>query len=261
MSRAVTAALFLALFALPVSAQMRGGGHSLGGSRGGHSMGGMRGGHAFGGVRSSGVRSFHGPSVSFRAHSGFGFSHGPRVFVRPHGFFPRTHFRTFHRRPFITFGYYSAYGYGYGYPYYSYPAYDSLYYSTPVYDSSVADRSYQQYQQLSNDVNDLSSEVRDLRDQNEQLRYDLERRRYPEAQPLSKSPRAIPKPVAETPFAVLVFRDGHRTEVANYAIVGQTLWILSDQRARKVPLTELNLEESKRQNAERGIDFSFPTAK
>ena len=48
-------------------------------------------------------------------------------------------------------------------------------------------------------------------------------------------------PVAETdaPMTVLVFQDGHRTEARNYAIVGQTLWIYTEQDSKKVPFFPL----------------------
>jgi hypothetical protein len=70
---------------------------------------------------------------------------------------------------------------------------------------------------------------------------------------------AIP-PVAEPAPqpTVLVYRDGHQVEVQNYAIVGQTLWVFSDQATRRVPLTDLDLTSTQRVNAERGVDFVTP---
>jgi len=46
--------------------------------------------------------------------------------------------------------------------------------------------------------------------------------------------------------------------VKNYAIVGQTLWVLSGQRARKIPLTELDIPATKKVNDDRGVDFQLP---
>lgn len=57
---------------------------------------------------------------------------------------------------------------------------------------------------------------------------------------------------------VLVFRDGHKEQVQNYAITGKTLWILNAARARKIPLSELNLAATKKDNEDRGIDFVVP---
>jgi len=64
--------------------------------------------------------------------------------------------------------------------------------------------------------------------------------------------------VAEQPHTVLVFRDGHKLEIANYAIVGATLYDLSDGRTRKVALAELDLQATVKQNDARGVDFELP---
>jgi hypothetical protein len=238
MSRILSATIFLALAVLPLSAQMRGG-HSLGG----------------------GVRVGHGPSVAFRGHSGFGIngSHfrGGVAFQGPR-FFPGNHSRNFvrFRRPYLYYGYYGAYGYP-SYAYYPYAYAYNSYYPNSVYDS-YSDRDYQQYRRLSDDVNDLSSEVRDLRNENEQLRYDLEKRRYAEApQTTQGSPRAVPNSITAAPKTILVFRDGRKQEVANYAIAGETLWILSEKAAQKVPLGDLDIARTKAENEERGLEFGY----
>ena len=99
-----------------------------------------------------------------------------------------------------------------------------------------------------------------LRSQIDRLTYEVERLREEQ-----ESARAAqqPKPQAqrsavESPATVLVFRDGHRSEVRNYAIVGQTLWIFTEQRARKVPLSDLDVSATQAANAERGIEFAVP---
>jgi hypothetical protein len=66
------------------------------------------------------------------------------------------------------------------------------------------------------------------------------------------------QPVAEQPETVLVFKDGHQMEVANYAIVGSTLYDLSEGRTRKVALAELDLQATVKQNDSRGVDFRLP---
>lgn len=65
--------------------------------------------------------------------------------------------------------------------------------------------------------------------------------------------------VAEQPTTVLVFKDGHRQEISNYAIVGPTLYDLSDGRTHKVALAELDLQATVKQNDSRGVDFRLPT--
>jgi hypothetical protein len=56
---------------------------------------------------------------------------------------------------------------------------------------------------------------------------------------------------------VLVFRDGHRQEVANYAIMGSTLFVLSGPRS-KIPIAELDVPATERVNQSRGIEFHVP---
>ena len=68
----------------------------------------------------------------------------------------------------------------------------------------------------------------------------------------------VQQPVAEQPPTVLVFKDGHQQQVVNYAIVGSTLYDLSDGRTRKVALAELDLAATVKQNDQRGVDFELP---
>jgi len=79
------------------------------------------------------------------------------------------------------------------------------------------------------------------------------------------SPAATIPPVAAadetTPLTVLVFHDGHRTEARNYAIVGQTLWIYTQDDSRKVPLADLDVAATKNANSDRGIIFQVPNTK
>lgn len=56
----------------------------------------------------------------------------------------------------------------------------------------------------------------------------------------------------------LIFKDGHKLEVGNYAIIGQILFDMTPGHARKVPLSDLDLEATRRQNDERGITFQLP---
>ena len=69
---------------------------------------------------------------------------------------------------------------------------------------------------------------------------------------------AVAEKPAQQPSTVLVYKDGHQTEVVNYAIVGETLYELSDGRAKKVALAELDLSATEKQNDERSVDFRVP---
>jgi len=68
-------------------------------------------------------------------------------------------------------------------------------------------------------------------------------------------PEAEPEPSTPT---VLVFKDGHQLEVENYAIVGATLYDLTEGHRRRVALSDLDLSSTAKQNDDRGIDFHLP---
>jgi hypothetical protein len=57
---------------------------------------------------------------------------------------------------------------------------------------------------------------------------------------------------------VLVFKDGHEQEVKNYAIIGATLYELSDGRTLKVELAQLDLPATVKHNDDRGVAFQLP---
>jgi hypothetical protein len=81
----------------------------------------------------------------------------------------------------------------------------------------------------------------------------------PEPEPDSAAqPETTPTP--DQPQTVLVFKDGHQLEVANYAIVGSTLYDLTGGRHHKIALAELDLNATAKQNDDRGIDFQVPAA-
>jgi hypothetical protein len=66
------------------------------------------------------------------------------------------------------------------------------------------------------------------------------------------------EPVSNQPDTVLIFKDGHQVEVSNYAIVGMTLFDLSQGHHQKIPLSDLNLTATTKENDDRGIDFQLP---
>ncbi len=71
----------------------------------------------------------------------------------------------------------------------------------------------------------------------------------------------IPETDDRAPLTVLVFHDGHRVEARNYAIVGQTLWIYTEQDSKKVPLADLDVAATKEANSDRGITFQLPPSR
>ncbi len=76
-------------------------------------------------------------------------------------------------------------------------------------------------------------------------------------QPPAPAPAEPETPPTPT---VLIFKDGHQIEVSNYAIVGQTLFDLTPGHPRKIPIGNLNLSETEKQNDDRGVNFQVPTS-
>ncbi len=74
--------------------------------------------------------------------------------------------------------------------------------------------------------------------------------------PPQAAPVRISAPSPQDP-TVLVFRDGHRIEVHNYAIVGKTLYSF-DSGTRKYPLSDLDLDATRKVNDDLGNEFHVP---
>jgi hypothetical protein len=222
-----------------------------GGSRGGGSMG-----HA--GFSSSG---FHGGALSS------GFRGGASVNASPHfgsRFVTGVHPPSFHsgvgfRRPFFGPGrfrnrFFWASGWPGFYGYYGYPGfYDDFYSSADDYPSY--DNSASAYYAAQNDMAQQQQDIDRLEDEVARLR-EQRQTGSPESGDASIS-QLRNKPEVSTP-TVLVFRDKHTQEVQNYAIVGGTIWVFSEQRATKLPLSWLDLEATAKANDDRGVDFEIP---
>jgi hypothetical protein len=67
-----------------------------------------------------------------------------------------------------------------------------------------------------------------------------------------------PEPAVQ-PKTVLIYRDGRKEEVQNYAIVGENLIDFGEAR-RKIALTALDVPATVKANDERGIDFTLPVS-
>ena len=132
------------------------------------------------------------------------------------------------------------------------PVYGGSIYAAPIYPAT----SYAPVENPaleSNQVNELSYEVERLSEEVRRLRYEQELR---QPQPIPSEPRTSYERPA--PPTILVFRDGREIEAHGYAIVGQTLWILTEQSSTKVSLSDLDLDATQKRNAERGIRFLLP---
>jgi hypothetical protein len=101
---------------------------------------------------------------------------------------------------------------------------------------------------------DLAREIDRLRDEVERMRE--EQLSHEQARQAALQPR--PSVEEKAPTVILVFRDGHRSEIQNYAVVGQTLWMFTEQQARKIPISNLDVEATNKVNADRDVEFRLP---
>jgi hypothetical protein len=88
-------------------------------------------------------------------------------------------------------------------------------------------------------------------------REDQQARYAAASAPTPATPRPAEKSEPSEP-TILVFQDKHTQEVRNYAIVGQTLWIFTEQRAHKLPLSSLDIAATRNENEEQGVEFRVP---
>jgi len=238
----LSAGFVLLLASVPLSAQ-HGGGHASAGGHGGFaSHGGFAGhssGHTFSAPRSGSGFAAHPsargyssrPAISSRGFNrGFGHS-GVGVRIRSYGFTNNC----------------NRYGcLGYGYPYGGF--YDP-YWWWDSYSSYDADDARERAEASQMNADNLD-EQRSLREQDEDA--------Y--ARPTGR-PRAqaqVNERADADPATVLVFRDQHKREIHNYAIVGQMLWSFGAQRTEKIPLASLDLPATEKANDERGVEFRVP---
>lgn len=83
----------------------------------------------------------------------------------------------------------------------------------------------------------------------------------PPTEAAAKSSPVEPEvPVAPQPTTVLVYKDGHKSDVVNYAIVGDTLFDFGDGRSHKIRLADLDLPATQKANDDRGVDFQVPAS-
>ncbi len=237
MKRLLTAAAVVAglLVALPLYAQFRGGGHSMGAAP----------------ARGGGFSSFRAAPGPIRAPVSRPAPSANSSFWRhgPNGGFGG------HRPGFYSNGYYGWpwwYGPNYG-NYFSYPLYPYYY---PLFGGDDSS-SYQQAPAASAPEEDsgLSDQVAELTNQVQMLQEEQATRDY------LRPPATQTRPTAseEKPLStVLVYRDGHQLEVQNYALMGNTVWVLGDQTTRKIPLNDLDLDVTEKLNADRGVQFVAP---
>jgi hypothetical protein len=70
---------------------------------------------------------------------------------------------------------------------------------------------------------------------------------------------SAPDPDPPQEPTLLIFKDGRKLELGNYAIIGVTLFDLTPGHARRVALADLDLEATRKQNDDRGVVFQIPS--
>lgn len=251
MRRLIVLAACWLMASLPVFAQ-RGGGHAGGGGHSGFSGGGGFGGHSSAGHAFSGVRS----------GSGFAARSSPRGSLRSPLGARNSYSRNSYSRNrsgaglrLRTYGYGTGYGsrnncysygcgWGYGYPYLG-GGVDPYWWGD---SDSSNDQDQQDQMGLADQMNQQSLDEQAMRQQANQNYY---ARSAPPAQ-------HQPERTVAAPATVIVFRDQRKQEIQNYAIIGQTLWNFAPQHTEKIPLSELDLPATVKQNDDRGVDFRVP---
>ncbi|HYM79765.1 MAG TPA: hypothetical protein VE377_27570 [Candidatus Dormibacteraeota bacterium] len=252
MRRLISIAAFALVLAVPLWAQR--GGHG-GGSHGGGFGGGHGGGHGGGFAGHAGG----GGHFSGGMHSGAGVSRGFVHSSRP-GFSRRPFLHDRFRNRFQTFGFRNN-CFGWNCRRFVYPWWGTGYYDPWWYDSgSSYDQDYERDRAIANQMNWQSLEEQRMLHQEEadgdQDSY-ASRSAGPRPEPNHKrNSEENADPVL--PPTVLVFRDQHRREIGNYAIVGQTLWNFSAGRTEKIALVDLDLAATEKANDDRGLTFRVP---
>jgi hypothetical protein len=267
------------------------GGHS-GGGFAGHGFSGSPTVHAYSGPLSDASRGYsHLPPT-------FGFNHPPTGgFTPPTSPLVRQPFASngfgrigvglggVHIRirsyPYWGWGW-GGYGWGWGYPFWSWSYFDPWWWDSGdnSYDNSGYDNNPANAQQMNEDSlrqqemlrqeqmdgdqdayqNAYNQGYADAQSQSQQGRYN----QYPNLRPpldperMQDAERHPPTADSHMRPTVLVFRDQHKQEVENYAIVGDTLWNFASQETVKIPLSNLDIPATIKANQDRGLTFSVP---
>ncbi len=183
---------------------------------------------------------------------------------------------------------YWGWGYGWGYPYWGWGGYfDPWWYwwgsqDNDSYDNSDYDNNAATAEQMNEDSLRQQQMLRQEQMDGDQDAYQgAYNQGYADALTQSQQGRSNPYAPVRPPLdpermqqgehnqqtadsrmrsTVLVFRDQHKEEVENYAIVGDTLWNFAPQQTVRIPLSELDIPATVKANQDRGITFSVPSS-
>jgi hypothetical protein len=101
--------------------------------------------------------------------------------------------------------------------------------------------------------------VEELSYQLGRLTKEIERmRREGRQTPQEAAPEQAPSLETTVLPTILVFRDGRRMEIQDYAIADETLWVFMERSSTRIPITDIDLETTHDLNAQRGVRFPLP---
>src|SRR5215472_2227893 len=180
-------------------------------------------------------------------------------FHRHHRFFFNTCFDSFGNPFFCNNSFFSScfngfgdpffcnspfFGGSFGAPFFS-PFWFSSAPSQPEPQQPVSAEESSHDRELALEVQELSDEIQAMRD--EQQRRD-------------SAKNAPPQPFVQDlgPTTTLVLRDGVQLSVRNYAIVGDTIWLLDSHNTQKIPIAKLDVAATQQINDKNGVDFHLP---
>lgn len=187
---------------------------------------------------------FHSCGGFFPCNNRFGFRHRfHKRFFFGTGFFPGSFFgASFFPGSFFPFSYIPGFDYDL-----EYPAYQAEAQPQPVSSDNSADV------QVAVQLQRLSDEVEELQEQQQRAKTHAEAR-----QPLP--PGTSMSAVTPSASTIFVFRDGSRLTAQNYAIAGDTLWIVNEHAAKKMSLSDLDRAATEQANAANGLELRLPPA-
>jgi hypothetical protein len=103
-----------------------------------------------------------------------------------------------------------------------------------------------------------SNRVEELSYRLGRLTQEIDRMRREGRQTPQTAPEPAPSLETTALPTILVFRDGHRIEIQDYAVADQTLWVFMERGSTRIPITDLDLEATRDVNAGRGVRFPLP---
>ena len=99
-------------------------------------------------------------------------------------------------------------------------------------------------------TDDLRNQVQQLTNEVQQLQAELAARGG------QAPPTAAPG--QKPPSITLILKDGRRIDAPGYALVGTTLWVFDSDTASKIPIFDVNVDATQKENQKRGVNIVFP---